>query len=199
MTIASCDIGLSGGITIITDDSINIYPMPTITVIDRPPVTIFARDASKKKVIIKSGPNKGTFKKIIKTPAKTHKELDCISIYNLIAGANQLVIETPGTSFGNAASSTAKVNLNYGKILAIAELLLIAIVPIPPHVWKGSKTSPEGRIGLNLGRDKSVAITYAEELLSDSNKVSNLTTFKATQDGLAESLLIGYYYNKELL
>ena len=199
MIYASIDIGLSGGICITTDTTLHVQLMPTRTIIDKPATTIFAKDSSNKKILIKSGPNKGEFKRVIRTPAKTHKELDTLAILKLLTPADILLIETPALGIGNASRTTATVNRNYGKLLAIAEILSLHTIPIPPHVWKGSKTSTEGRTGLNLGRDKSVAISFVEGLLSRSTLDINQRTFKTSGDGLAESIAILHYYNKELL
>ena len=199
MTYASIDVGLTGGICIITNNTLHVQLMPTRTIVDKPATTVFAKDPSNKKILIKSGPNKGEFKRVIRTPAKTHKELDTLAILKLLTQADILLIETPALGIGNASRTTATVNRNYGKLLAIAEILSLHIIPIPPHVWKGSKTSPEGRTGLNLGRDKSVAISFVEELLSRSALDINQRIFKNSEDGLAESIAIAHYYNKELL
>ncbi len=190
MVLAAIDIGLSGGIAIITPQGINVQRMPVKQILDKPAVTIFARDTSGNKILLKSGPNKGTYRKVIKTAAKTHKELDCYAIYELLHQADELIIESPAMSFGNSAKSTASTNRNYGKLLAIADLADCTIIPVPPHVWKKA---------LDLGRDKSVAISFAEQLLSKSQLPSNQSTFTATQDGLAEAICIAYHHNKEIL
>jgi len=144
MILISIDPGLNGGICRINTETntLTVIRMPTRTVVTKPAVNVFARDKAGKKVLIKSGPNKGAYKLIIKTPAKTHKELDCNAIVDFIiedALASieaHIIIESPAMSFGNSAASTASTNRNFGKLLAIAELTNIPITQVPPHVWK---------------------------------------------------------------
>ena len=192
MKLVTVDPGLDGGIcTIDTDNSsLNVIRMPTHTVIDKPAVTVFGKDSSGNKVLIKSGANKGTHKRIIKSPAKSHRELDCIAISDILFTADLLVIESPAMSFGNSARSSATTNRNFGKLLAIAELSLTPVQQVPPRVWKKA---------LNLGRDKAVAILFAEDLLSRSFLDINQKTFTTAEDGLGESVCIAYWYDKELL
>ena len=197
MILISIDPGLNGGLCRINTvtNTLTVIRMPTRTVIDKLAITVFARDKAGKKILIKSGSNKGNYKAIIKTPAKTHKELDCNAISDFFIAENstteptQLVIESPAMSFGNSASSTASTNRNFGKLLAIAELMYIPLRQVPPHVWKGA---------LELGRDKQVAISAAEELLAKSPIEPNQQTFTSAEDGLAESILIAYHYNKSI-
>lgn len=192
MGLVAIDIGLNGGICTIIDNKLTVTRMPTRTVIDKPAVTIFARDKAGNKVLIKSGPNKGTYKRIIKTKAKTHRELDCLEIDYLMRHTYlaTLIIESPAMSIGNSSRSTASTNRNYGKLLALAETNYIDIIPVTPAKWKTA---------LGLGRDKSVAIAFAEDLLSRTTLDCNQTTFTNSEDGLAEAVCIAYYYNKELL
>ena len=178
--------GLNGGITIVENKQITLLRMPTITQTTKPAVTVFAKDDKGNKIVYKSGPLKGEYKRIIKTAAKTKKELDVHAIYELLAGADQLAIETPAMSFGNSAKSTASTNKNFGKLLAIAELLNVHITLIPPHVWKKA---------LKLGRDKQEAIAMAEHILKDLP--ANQHSFTSAEDGLAESFLILHYNQGE--
>lgn len=197
MILISIDPGLNGGLCRINTvtNTLTVIRMPTRTVIDKPAITIFARDATGKKVLIKSGPHKGTYKSIIKTPAKTHKELDCNTIVDFIIEEvydeieSYFVIESPAMSIGNSSRSTASTNRNFGKLLAIAELSNIPIIQVPPHVWKGA---------LDLGRDKQVAIDFTQELLTNCSLTANQSTFTSAEDGLAESVAIAYYYNKSI-
>jgi len=203
MIVAGCDIGLSGGITIINESRkiINVVPMPIRKIIDKEAITVFAKDGKNNKIMIKSGPNKGSYKKIIKTPEKSHNELDVHSINDLFKGIDVLQIEQPGITTGNSSRSSSTVARNYGKLLAVAELNNVDIQPIPANKWKKN---------LNLSKDKSEAIKLAIELLNEfrndgwiinifdkKNSTKDNIEFKSSEDGLAESFLIGYNYLKE--
>ena len=181
--IISIDIGLDGGIY---KNGI-AYPMPTTEIILKAPVMVQAFDKSGKKVIIKSGPDKGQVKMKIKTPAVTKRELDVFKIQELFESNNNhtIVLELPGNSIGNSARSSSTTDRNFGKLLAIAELSGANVVTVPANQWKKA---------LNLSKDKIDSINLAEQLSgalfrSPKNKL---------YDGLAESLLIGYYYSEKI-
>lgn len=190
ITTVSIDIGLSGGVAIFTDTAIHVTAMPVRTIVDKPAVTVFAKDKKGNKVVIKSGSNKGKHRRVIKTAAKTHRELDCRAIHTIMLSADRLLIESPAMSIGNSAKSSATTNRNFGKLLAIAELCELDITIIQPQTWKTA---------LGLGRDKKVAIAYAERLLTNTSLQVNQSNFKASEDGLAEAICIAYYFDKELL
>ena len=181
--IISIDIGLDGGIY---KNGI-AYPMPTTEIILKAPVMVQALDKAGKKVIIKSGPDKGQVKMKIKTPAVTKRELDVFKIQELFESNNNhtIVLELPGNSIGNSARSSSTTDRNFGKLLAIAELSGANVVTVPANQWKKA---------LNLSKDKIDSINLAEQLSgalfrSPKNKL---------YDGLAESLLIGYYYSEKI-
>ena len=181
--ILSIDIGLDGGIY---KNGI-AYPMPTTEIILKAPVMVQALDKSGKKVIIKSGPDKGQVKMKIKTPAVTKRELDVFKIKDLFESNDKqtIVLELPGNSIGNSARSSSTTDRNFGKLLAIAELSGANVVTVPANQWKKA---------LNLSKDKIDSINLAEQLSgalfrSPKNKL---------YDGLAEALLIGYYYSEKI-
>lgn len=181
--IISIDIGLDGGIY---KNGI-AYPMPTTEIILKAPVMVQALDKAGKKVIIKSGPDKGQVKMKIKTPAVTKRELDVFKIQELFESNNNhtIVLELPGNSIGNSARSSSTTDRNFGKLLAIAELSGATVVTVPANQWKKA---------LNLSKDKIDSINLAEQLSgalfrSHKNKL---------YDGLAEALLIGYWYSEKI-
>ncbi len=181
--IISIDIGLDGGIY---KNGI-AYPMPTTEIILKAPVMVQALDKSGKKVIIKSGPDKGQVKMKIKTPAVTKRELDVFKIQELFESNDKqtIVLELPGNSIGNSARSSSTTDRNFGKLLAIAELSGANVVTLPANQWKKA---------LNLSKEKIDSINLAEQLSgalfrSHRNKL---------YDGLAEALLIGYYYSEKI-
>ncbi len=181
--IISIDIGLDGGIY---KNGI-AYPMPTTEIILKAPVMVQALDKSGKKVIIKSGPDKGQVKMKIKTPAVTKRELDVFKIQELFESNDKqtIVLELPGNSIGNSARSSSTTDRNFGKLLAIAELSGANVVTVPANQWKKA---------LNLSKEKIDSINLAEQLSgalfrSHRNKL---------YDGLAEALLIGYYYSEKI-
>lgn len=181
--IISIDIGLDGGIY---KNGI-AYPMPTTEIILKAPVMVQALDKSGKKVIIKSGPDKGKVKMKIKTPAVTKRELDVFKIQELFESNNKqtIVLELPGNSIGNSARSSSTTDRNFGKLLAIAELSGANVVTVPANQWKKA---------LNLSKDKIDSINLAEQLSGASLRSPKNKLY----DGLAEALLIGYYYSEKI-
>ena len=183
--IASIDPGKNGGITFISTLYRNFwsYPMPTIKIKTKSEQTVFKRDSKGNKILIKSGPNKGQFKKTIKTPAKYRIELDTVQINKLFKDYNVevLVIERIGRTIGNSSASSTTVATNYGKLLCIAELLNIPIVSVAPNKWKKD---------LSLPSDKEPTIEFVEKLTLKSFR----TTRGKLLDGQADSFSIGYWY-----
>ena len=181
--IISIDIGLDGGIY---KNGI-ACPMPTTEIILKAPVMVQALDKSGKKVIIKSGPDKGQVKMKIKTPAVTKRELDVFKIQELFESNDNhtIVLELPGNSIGNSARSSSTTDRNFGKLLAIAELSGANVVTVPANQWKKA---------LNLSKEKVDSINLAEQLSGALFKSSKGKLY----DGLAESLLIGYYYSEKI-
>ena len=181
--IISIDIGLDGGIY---KNGI-AYPMPTTEIILKAPVMVQALDKSGKKVIIKSGPDKGQVKMKIKTPAVTKRELDVFKIKELFESNNNhiIVLELPGNSIGNSARSSSTTDRNFGKLLAIAELSGATVVTVPANQWKKA---------LSLSKEKIDSINLAEQLSGALFKSPKNKLY----DGLAEALLIGYYYSEKI-
>lgn len=169
--IISIDIGLDGGIY---KNGI-AYPMPTTEIIIKAPVMVQAFDKAGKKVIIKSGPDKGQVKMKIKTPAVTKRELDVFRIKDLFDSTNHtIVLELPGNSIGNSARSSSTTDRNFGKLLAIAELSGANVVTVPANQWKKA---------LNLSKDKIDSINLAEQLSGASFRSPKNKLY----DGLAEA------------
>ena len=175
------EIGKDGAFATKTE----VIRMPTIKKEIKPAVTVFVRDNKGKKIIIKSGSNKGQYKTKIKTPAKYSIELDCDRIYEILnaQGYNRvLAIELPGNTVGNSARSTGTTFMNYGKILALAEILDYKIVPIAANKWKRA---------YNLPADKEPTVRLAqlerpnEEYITKRNKLL---------DGKADATIIYKYY-----
>jgi hypothetical protein len=177
MKIVGIDIGLSGGIS----DGKNHYDMPTRRVEVKPAVTVFAKDSKGKKQQYITGPRKGEFKRIIKTPAKYKEELDVHAVYKLLKDADIVVIEGQGTSRGNSAKATRSTSMNFGKLLAIAELCHTDIVIVSPQKWKAD---------LKLSQEKTDSIEMAEKLA----KTTFRTERGALKDGPAEAFLVRYWY-----
>ena len=182
--IISIDIGLDGGIY---KNGI-AYPMPTTEIILKAPVMVQALDKAGKKVIIKSGPDKGQVKMKIKTPAVTKRELDVFKIQELFESNNKqtIVLELPGNSIGNSARSSSTTDRNFGKLLAIAELSGANVVTVPANQWKKALSS--------LSKDKIDSVNLAEQLSGASFRSPKNKLY----DGLAEALLIGYYYSEKI-
>ncbi len=185
MNIISVDPGKDGGIAL-PDGSVISMPIKKILV--KEARYKFAYDANGKKIVIKSGANKGEFKKVIKTAAKYKTELDCIKIHwymekFCLNRYGTFVIEAPGNSIGNSARSTATTHYNIGKLHAIAEILDCEIVVVQAAKWKKD---------LKLTKDKEQCVKVAEGL----SKKCFRTPRGKLLDGQAEAWLIGYWYRK---
>ena len=176
-TILGIDIGLKGGIS---NGEIHL-PMPTYKKCVKEAVYVFKRDSKGKKEIYKSGLLKGQFKKVIKTPAKYKTEIDTVALLDYFKSVDVVAIEDQGTTAGNSARANRTTSINYGKVLACAELSGAKIVIIQPQTWKKA---------LGLSKDKQESLDLAKKLYNE--------TFKLSQDGLAEALLIWHYYKENL-
>lgn len=184
--IIGIDIGKDGGMAI-HDVAI---PMPTKEIILKEATYQFALKDGKKQEI-KSGPNKGEFKKKIRTKAKTARELDVDAIYNLFITdykdgeyPNTVVMELPGNSRGNSARSTATTFFNYGKLHALAEVAGCIVETVPANKWKKD---------LNVSKDKEECVALAEEL----SGMSFRTERGALKDGPAEAWLIQHWKKEQ--
>ena len=179
--IIGIDIGLDGGICI----NGRTIPMPTIEVKTKDEVMVLSKKNGKKQ-FYKTGEKAGEEKKVIKTKAKYKRELDVVEIFQIFSiemsrfDYTLLAIEMPGTTVGNAAKSSRTVHINYGKILALAELVGLNIVEIPANVWKKK---------FQLSKEKEDSVTLAEKMSGKSFR----TKRGALLDGEAESYLIYKY------
>lgn len=174
--ILSIDIGKDGGIA--TEHT--AISMPIKKVVVKEATYQFALKDGKKQ-LISSGPNAGQFKKKIRTPAKTVRELDVRAIYGLFDYdygdgdfPNTVVMELPGNSRGNSARSTATTFFNYGKLHALAEVAGCTVQTVPANKWKKD---------LNVSKDKEECVALAEEL----SGMSFRTERGALKDGPAEA------------
>ena len=175
--IFGVDIGLMGGIS----DGLVHNDMPVIKKEIKSARYVLDLDSKGKKQYYKSGSKKGEVKMKLKTPAKYKTELDLHTINNLFKTANTIVFEKPGISRGNSAASSATTNINYGKLLAVAELCGLNIVTIVPHKWKSD---------LRLSKSKLESIEMAEKLTGKSFRTNRGRLI----DGPAEAFLIRYWY-----
>lgn len=176
--VVSIDIGLNGAIFGSHLGNKEPIKMPTIKIETKKPVKVLNLKDGKKQ-FYKSGPNKGEPIYKIKTPAKYKKELDCKSIYNLLLGSEFIVIESPNHTHG--ARSAATTHKNYGKILALAELVDAEVVIVAASKWKKD---------LDLPSDKEPCVVKAEELSGLSFKKENGTLMHDE----AESCLLSYWF-----
>ncbi len=179
--IVGIDPGKSGGITF-DDSSIS---MPTKKILIKKAFKVFMKDSNDKKILIKSGSNKGQYKTKIKTPAKYATELDVHAINKIFQNKKILVIEAQGTTAGNSAKSSATTAYNIGKIHALAEVNNMEIIIVTAAKWKKD---------LNCPADKEPCVLLAEKLSGKSFR----TDRGAMLDGPAESWLIRHnYLNKK--
>ena len=134
-----------------------------------------------KKQVIKSGPNKGNFKMKVRRPEKTKNVLAVSTILDAMKEADIIVIEEQSPRPGNSAGSSFTTGVNYGKLLACAELSEAKIVTTLPRVWKRD---------MKLSQDKLESIEMAEKL---TGKEFRTARGRLLHDH-AESCLIGYWY-----
>lgn len=198
MNVIGVDPGKDGGIAL-PDGS--VISMPVKKIETKPARYKFAYDKNGKKIVIKSGPNKGEFKKVIKSRAKYDIELDCsmikqyLSVSLQVLGHGVFVIEAPGNSIGNSASTTATTHYNIGKLHAIAELNHYEIVVVTAAKWKGDLKLTAKHLGLTKddvkkGKHKLLCTERAEELSGMTFRGPN----GGIKDGQAEAWLIKYWY-----
>ena len=182
ITLVAIDPGKDGALA----TSNKIYHMPIKKIETKPARYVFAKDSKGKKILIKSGPNKGQYKQKIKTPAKHSTELDIELLHRILDSQDTtnriLAIELPGNTIGNSAKSTGTTFMNYGKILAIAELLHYKIVTIPANTWKKY---------FNLPADKSPTVKLAQLERPDETFISERGKL---YDGKADACIIYKYY-----
>ena len=171
------EIGLMGGIS----DGSTHYDMPVIKKEIKPARYVLDLNSKGKKQYYKSGSKKGEVKMKLKTPAKHKTELDLHAINDLFKIADTIVFESPAMSRGNSAASSATTNINYGKLLAVAELYGSNIVTVVPHKWKSD---------LRLSKSKLESIEMAEKLTGKSFRTNRGRLI----DGPAEAFLIRHWY-----
>ena len=199
--VISVDPGLSGAIAVFEDCKlIKVIDMPTKTIITKKAIKTLKLDSKGKKQQYKSGPNKGEDIYKIKTPAKTKKILNThlISLYFL--NADIVVIEQQHPRPGGAAMASFTTGINYGRLLAAAEVELKEVVIVSPSQWKTEMhiimTKDEK---LALGNDnplitktlKAKACALAAKLYPKNNFISDR---RALLDGQAEAVLIGHNF-----
>jgi len=181
MKLIAIDPGKTGGIA--WEDTATI--MPVTKVESKPAVTVLDLDNKGNKQYYKSGYKKGQVKRKIKSPAKFNTELNIIKIYDIFSDFTDLIIELPGTTVGNAARSSRTTHINFGKLLATAELAGLIIHTVAPHKWKKD---------LELPKDKLQTVELAEKLTGKSFRTPN----GALLDGPADAYCIKHWYKKSL-
>ncbi len=196
MNVIGVDPGKDGGIAL-PDGS--VISMPVKKILVKPAHKVFARDENRKKIVYKSGKQKGEFKMITKTPAKYATELDCSEIGELLHWHYDsdyvFVIEAAGNSVGNSANTTATTNFNIGKLHALAEYEGYEIVVVTAGKWKGDLKLTAKHLGLSKedlkkGKHKLLCTERAEELSGMKFRGPS----GGIKDGQAEAWLIKYWY-----
>jgi molybdopterin-guanine dinucleotide biosynthesis protein len=173
------DPGLSGGISNGTEEIL----MPTIRVMSKPPVMVQAKDSKGKKQYYKSGSKKGEVKMKVKTNAKFRRELDLDYLFTSFKNADIVIIEGLGTTVGNSAKTTKTTQVNYGKLLACAQLAGCDVRIVPANKWKSD---------LGVTSDKDSSVNLAEKLTGRSFRKNT----GVLMDGEAESFLIWHWFKK---
>jgi hypothetical protein len=181
MMLQGWDCGLSGAVATFVNDKFQYFEdMPIRKVITREKIMQFDLKDGKKQ-IIKSGPNKGQAKMKVRRPEKTKNELDTKRIMSLMSKADVIVIERQNPRPGNSASSSFTTGVNFGKLLACAELSGAKIVLVNPNTWKSY---------LGLSQNKLDSVEMAERLTGESFR----TERGRLQHDASEAMLIGHWF-----
>ncbi len=157
--------------------------MPTQKIVIQEKLLQFDLDDKGKKQIIKSGPNKNNFKTKVRRPEKTKLILDVKTILEVMSENDVILIERQNPRPGNSAQSSFTTGINYGKLLACAELSGAKVELVSPHVWKK---------GMKLSQDKLDSVKLAEEL---TGKIFKTNRGRLLHDE-AEAVLLGYWFIK---
>ena len=179
--IIASDPGILGGFALHDN---TVIPTPLIKTETKPAIRILCKDSKGKKIIYKTGPLKGTPKYKIKTQAKHRLDLDVHAIYKLLKQHDVFIYEGLGSTMGNSARSSRTTSINYGKVLALAELANTEIIIVTPAKWKSD---------LKLTREKIDSVLLAEKLSGQSFR----TERGALLDGQSESFLLKYWYEQK--
>ncbi len=200
--IISCDSGLSGAISVFENDRlVETIKMPLTKIEIKPAIRILNLDPKGKKQYYKSGPKKNQAITKIKTAAKYKNILNIHEILKYFDGANIIVIEEQNPRPGGSAQSSFTTGINYGRLLASAELSRHAkTVVVSPNKWKTAMHITMNKDEkLALGGDKTLikhtlkakACALAEKITGNSY----ITKRGAMMHDEAESVLIGVWYN----
>ena len=179
--LLTCDPGKAGYFSVFKHDKyVEAIPMPLRKIVTQEKIMQFDLKDGKKQ-IIKSGPNKGQAKMKVRRPEKTKNELDTRRIMSLMSKADVIVIERQNPRPGNSASSSFTTGVNFGKLLACAELSGAKIVLVNPNTWKSY---------LGLSQDKLDSVEMAERLTGESFR----TERGRLQHDASEAMLIGHWF-----
>ena len=199
MKIISVDSGINGAIARIKDGDLHqVISMPTISVEVQAKIEQFDLRNGKKQYVA-SGPNKGNVKMKVRRPAKHKKMLNVSEIYNMFKWADHIVLEKQQPMIGNAASSSFTIGLNYGRLLALAELSGTPFTEVMPASWKKD-------MHITMSKDEKLALGNDKKLIKHTLKAkscalakkrtgANLVTHKGRiLHDEAEAILIGLWY-----
>ena len=190
MQVISIDPGLTGAIVLInTKPEIHcVYAaiMPTRRIETKPKREILDLKNGKKQYY-KTGSKKDQVKMKLKSPAKYKKELNVKSILEMLKEADVIVIERQNPRPGNAAASSFTTGINYGKLLAVAELSEKRIEIVAPQVWKK-------HFKLDIGKKERKKMTPLEYKKMSIQKAYELSGWNTSYDGIADAICIGYHH-----
>ena len=194
MKIVSIDPGKTGSICSFTVNNGKINPNATLNMpvyrIETKPKREVQDLLDGKKQYYKSGSKKGQIKMKLKSAAKYRTELNVIqihSIFDYLEPEDVIVIERQNPRPGNSASSSFTTGINYGKLLALAELSEAKIELIAPGVWKKY-------FGLDLKPAEKKLLTNTQYKQMSIDKAFELSNIQTTKDGIADAICIGYHY-----
>jgi hypothetical protein len=140
-----------------------------------------------KKQYYKTGSKKGQVKKKMKSPAKYKKELHVNVILDMFSEADIIILERQSPRPGNSAGSSFTTGINYGKLIALAELSGAKLEFVAPMVWKKY-------FNLHMTHIKKKKLTPTEYKKLSIQKAYELSEWNTSYDGIADSICIGHWF-----
>ena len=191
MILIAVDPGISGGIATFETDAYGTLVLrdagiiPTIKIETKPRRDVLDLKDGKKQYY-KTGLKKNQVKMKMKSAAKYRKKLNVGHIHNRFKEADIIVIENQNTRPGNSAASSAETMKNFGKLLALAEILPSRLVMVQPAVWKK-------HFNLTVSKKDKKSMTPTMYKKMSIRKAYDLTSWNTSYDGISDSIVIGCY------
>ena len=163
---------------------LSLIDMPIIKHMVSEPILVLKKDKFGKKMHYKSGPREGQAIKVVKKAAKYKTELNVKSILHAFRDADHIIIERQNPMIGNSSASSFTIGMNYGKLLALAELTDAKLTIVSPATWKKE---------MGLSKDKEASVIMAETLTG----LSFRTKRGRLEHDRAEAILLAHWFHKK--